>query len=100
MLGVVRLTELARGDDEARRTQHEPAALEAGQDLAGEVAGERVRLREDQRALDGHRPRTLAGPLLLRATLGGSGLARSALRPQRQRLFLRPNLRLAVRAHL
>src|SRR5581483_188562 len=54
MLGVVRLAELARRANETRGAQHEPAALEPRDDLAGEAALDGVRLREDQRALDGH----------------------------------------------
>ena len=54
VLGVVRLAELARGDDEAGGAQPKPAPLEARDDLAGEAALDGVRLGEDQGALDGH----------------------------------------------
>src|SRR2546423_4074659 len=61
VLRVVRLTELAARDEQSCRTQREAAPLEAREDLTGEVAREGVRLREDQRLLDGHRRRRLAG---------------------------------------
>src|SRR4051812_25626624 len=54
VLGVVRLADLARRRDQARGAQLQPAPLEGGEDLAGEVALDGVRLRENQSALDGH----------------------------------------------
>src|SRR5205814_3785142 len=54
MFRVVRLAELARRLEQSRRAQHEPAALEARDDLAREAPPDGVRLRQDQRALDGH----------------------------------------------
>src|SRR6185437_16668185 len=93
MLGVVRLAELTRRADEARGTQHEAAPLEAREDLAGEAARDRVRLREDQSALDGHAAANL--------TRGRRGRRRPArpLGAQRHGLAGR-HRRLAVRADL
>jgi hypothetical protein len=53
VLGVVRLAELAGGDEEAGRPQPQPAPLEARDDLTGEAALDGVRLGEDEGALDG-----------------------------------------------
>src|SRR5207248_670993 len=91
VLGVVRLAELARRDEQARGAQRQAAPLEAREDLAGEAAFDRVGLREDERAFDGHRRETLArllrGARRTRRALGteGDGLA---------------DARLAVRAYL
>jgi len=50
----VRLTELARGDEQPGGTQLQAAPLEARDDLTGQTAGNGVGLREDQSAFNGH----------------------------------------------
>ncbi len=55
VLGVVRLAELAARDEQPRGAQLQTAALEARDDLAGEIARDGVGLGEDESALDGHR---------------------------------------------
>src|SRR5512146_3580607 len=54
VLGVMGLAELATRDDKPGSPKLQAATLEARDDLADEVALDRVGLREDQRAFDCH----------------------------------------------
>ncbi|CAB4879741.1 unannotated protein [freshwater metagenome] len=53
MLGVVLLGERAIGGHELQRSEPEALALEAGDDLTGEVACERIRLDQDEGPVHG-----------------------------------------------
>ena len=53
MLGVVLLGELTRGGHELERDDAQALALEAGEDLAGEVARERIGLDQDEGPVHG-----------------------------------------------
>ena len=81
VLGVVRLAELARGDDEPGGAQAQAAPLEARHDLAGEAALDGVGLREDQGALDGHAAAQLAAASLAGARAFACARTFGAQRP-------------------
>src|SRR5206468_937759 len=51
---------LVRHADQLHREDLEARLLDAGHDLAGDTLGDRVRLDDRERALDGHRPSTVA----------------------------------------
>src|SRR5581483_5405229 len=89
MLRVVRLAELPARGQQLPRANREAARLDAAENLRREAAPDGVRLDQDQRLLDGHRPRRLA----IRATTA-PGLER------RHRDSRRLDRGLAVRAHL
>src|SRR6185436_12830032 len=105
VLGVVLRAELARRDDEPCGADAEAAALEAAEDLAGELALDRVGLGEDESALDGHAVAELTWQPPAVATLRRAGRARLSAAPrtrraQLHRVLVGDDRRLAVRAHL
>src|SRR6476619_1726326 len=61
MLGVVRLSQLAIDLDELAGPQREAAAVDAREDLAGELSLDGVGLDQDERALDRHGRTSLLG---------------------------------------
>ena len=75
VLGVVRLADLAARGHETRRADLQPAALEAREDLAGEVPLDGVGLDEDECALDGH----AAGEASRTAACRGGGFTSARL---------------------
>ena len=54
MLGIVALAEVARRGHELTGADDEAARLDAAEDFPGEAAPDRVRLDQDQRALNRH----------------------------------------------
>src|SRR5207248_8940917 len=96
MLGVVLLGERAVDREQPRLADLEPAALEAGEDLAGELPLHGVGLDQYERALRGQGRRSLLGA----APLPPRPRGLEPLRPAELRRGRRFDRGLAVRAHL